>query len=114
MELDLAAAVAGGADAVELRLDFLEEWDEAGVVSLLKAVDAFGGEVIATYRIAAEGGRYDGDEATRVSRLEFVGLSRAIGQHTPEDRPGLRCERRQRPIPTPADPVAAQLREHAV
>lgn len=78
MELDLAAAVAGGADAVELRLDFLEEWDEAGVVSLLKAVDAFGGEVIATYRVASEGGRYDGDEATRVSRLEFVGLSRTI------------------------------------
>lgn len=78
MKADLAAAAAAGADAVELRLDFLEEWDDSAVADLLAAAGRFEGEVIATCRIAGEGGHYDGDEATRISRLEFVGLSDAV------------------------------------
>lgn len=78
MEAGLGAAAAGGADAVELRLDFLQEWDETAVRQLLQAAEAFPGEVLATYRIAAEGGQYDEDEDQRISRLEFVGLSQAV------------------------------------
>ncbi|MBI4579828.1 MAG: type I 3-dehydroquinate dehydratase [Planctomycetes bacterium] len=78
MEADLAAATAGGADGVELRLDYLHEWDEAAVRHLLEAAARFPGEVIATYRTAAEGGHCDESEATRVSRLEFVGLTEAV------------------------------------
>ncbi len=78
MAVELAAAADGGADAVELRLDFLDEWDEAAVADLLHAAESFPGMVIATYRTASEGGHYDGDETTRISRLEFVGLSPAV------------------------------------
>jgi len=78
MQAGLSGAAAGGADAVELRLDFLQEWDEAALGRLLAAATDFPGEVIATYRIAAEGGQYDEDEAQRISRLEYVGLSEAV------------------------------------
>jgi len=78
MAAGLTAAAAGGADTVELRLDFLQEWSEPAVRRLLEAAEAFPGDVIATYRIAAEGGHYDEGEAQRISRLEFVGLSGAV------------------------------------
>lgn len=78
MEDQLAAAQAGGADAIELRLDYLQEWDPDSVRSLLRRAAAFPGEVVATCRIASEGGHYDEDESQRISRMEFVGLDDAI------------------------------------
>ena len=78
MQADLATAAAAGADVVELRLDYLQDWDEAAVTRLLDAAARFPGEVIATYRTAAEGGHYDGNEDERISRLEFVGLHEAV------------------------------------
>lgn len=78
MEAELAEAATGGADVVELRLDYLQEWDEAAVRRLLDAARSFPGEVLATYRIAAEGGLYDEDESQRISRMEFVGLHEAV------------------------------------
>jgi 3-dehydroquinate dehydratase/shikimate dehydrogenase len=78
MEQELAAAAAGGADAVELRLDFLQDWDEPAVLRLLDAARAFPGEVIATCRIAAEGGQYTEGEDQRISRIQFVGLHDAV------------------------------------
>lgn len=78
MQSELAAAAAGGADTVELRLDYLQHWDEGAVQRLLEAAREFPGEVIATCRIAAEGGLYDEDESRRISRMEFVGLHDAV------------------------------------
>ena len=57
MKSDMAAAAAGGAEAVELRLDDLEEWNPSDVGDLLRAAASFPGQVIATYRTAAEGGQ---------------------------------------------------------
>ena len=75
---EIASAAAAGVDMIELRLDYLQEWDDAAVRELLAAARRFPGEVIATCRIAAEGGHYDEDESQRISRMEFVGLSDGV------------------------------------
>ena len=78
MAAQLARAAAGGAEAVELRLDALIEWDDAGIAALLEAARRFRGQVIATYRHRAEGGLADIDEDLRISRIEQIGLSDAV------------------------------------
>jgi 3-dehydroquinate dehydratase/shikimate dehydrogenase len=78
MTAEMYRAADVGADMIELRLDFLEEWEEAEVTKLLDAARRFEGEVIATFRITDEGGHFDEDESTRISRMEFVGLHDAV------------------------------------
>ena len=74
---DLQAAAAAGADMVELRLDYLQDHSEPAIRKLMAAADKFPGEVIATCRLASEGGVWDGDESRRVSLLEQAGLAGA-------------------------------------
>ncbi|UCG32444.1 MAG: shikimate dehydrogenase, partial [Phycisphaerales bacterium] len=63
---DAKQALAGGADGVELRLDCLDQPDKADLESLVREL---GERCIITLRPVYEGGRYDGDEADRVSLL---------------------------------------------
>ena len=72
--IEIDAATRAGAEAIELRLDYLAAWDEAGIQRLMQRAADFPGQVIATCRIAAEGGQWDGDESERVSLLEHAGL----------------------------------------
>ena len=74
---DLEAARAVGADMIELRLDYLQDHSEAALAPLLSAIESFPGEIVATCRMAAEGGLWDGDETQRVSLMERVGLGGA-------------------------------------
>ena len=53
-----------GADLVELRLDGIRDLDVAGALADRR------GRVVVTLRPTWQGGRYDGDEATRVALLE--------------------------------------------
>lgn len=78
MIADLDLAASSGADMIELRLDYLHEYDDASLRRLMAEAARFPIEVIATCRIANEGGRWEGDEMTRVSLLEAVGL---LGPH---------------------------------
>ncbi len=74
-QIDAAAEV--GAEMIELRLDYLAEWSMESIRDLMLKARQFHGEVIATCRIAEEGGRYDADESSRISLLELVGLGGA-------------------------------------
>lgn len=74
---EIDAATRAGAEAIELRLDYLASWDEAELKRLMRKASDFPGEVIATCRIAAEGGQWDGDESERISLLEHAGLNGA-------------------------------------
>ena len=64
---DIAAAVAAGADMIELRLDLLD----AAVTDeqLAELIAATPVDVLVTVRPARQGGRYGGDEAERLSLL---------------------------------------------
>jgi 3-dehydroquinate dehydratase/shikimate dehydrogenase len=62
---------------VEVRLDYLQDHSESTIRPLMSALDDFPGEVIATCRMSAEGGLWDGDESQRVSLMESVGLAGA-------------------------------------
>ena len=91
MRAAMAAAVAGGADAVELRLDYLRRapTDEE-LRHLLAGAPA---ETIATCRPAWEGGHFAGAEPARLRLLaraaqfgaDFVDVESAVA---PERRPG--------------------------
>ncbi len=74
---DLQAATDAGADMVEVRLDYLQDHSESAIRPLMSALNGFPGEVIATCRMSAEGGLWDGNEAQRVSFMEMVGLTGA-------------------------------------
>ncbi len=63
-ELRLRRDEVLGADLVELRLDGIRDLDVAGALADRR------GPVIVTLRPTWQGGRYDGDEATRVALLE--------------------------------------------
>jgi 3-dehydroquinate dehydratase / shikimate dehydrogenase len=64
---DAQAAAAAGADMLELRLDYLPGIDAPRVRSLTADVRRTGCEILATCRLAEQGGQYSGDEATRLS-----------------------------------------------
>lgn len=67
------AARAAGADMLELRLDHLAGWTADSIRGLLRAVRAaFPGPMIATCRLAAEGGHYAGDEPARIELLRLA------------------------------------------
>lgn len=68
----VADARAAGAELVELRVDMIG--DAAAVEALLREPHEI--PYILTIRSAAEGGRWDGDEAERISLIERLGLLR--------------------------------------
>jgi 3-dehydroquinate dehydratase/shikimate dehydrogenase len=65
---DLAAAIAAGADAIELRVDYLRDAEDVVIRSVAASRPA-GVPLILTIRAANEGGAWDGDDAERISRL---------------------------------------------
>ena len=72
MAADILAAASAGADMIELRLDYLRDRDDAAIERLMAAARAFPGEVIATCRLAEEGGRYEGAEDERLALMEKI------------------------------------------
>ena len=65
--LEIQEAVDGGADIVELRVDFIDGLDAArDIPRMLEACPA---PCIVTYRPTWEGGQYDGEEAPRLAAL---------------------------------------------
>lgn len=69
MHAQAGAACAGGAEMVELRLDYLEQVDADVVAELVAGARGLGLRVLATCRIAAEGGKWHGSEADRARLL---------------------------------------------
>lgn len=68
----VAAAVASGADIVELRVDLIH--DTAAVETFLAERQASDPPLILTIRSAEEGGGWDGDDAERLALFERLGL----------------------------------------
>jgi 3-dehydroquinate dehydratase-1 len=66
------AAKTLGADVLELRLDLLGAGNPGEAISLIREVSHAGLLCIATIRIPAEGGRWDGDEAKRLKMFEAI------------------------------------------
>jgi 3-dehydroquinate dehydratase/shikimate dehydrogenase len=77
MACEIDAAANAGADMIELRLDFLSDWNPDAIATLMKKASTFEGKVVVTCRHASEGGHWDGDEDARVSLLEHAGLGGA-------------------------------------
>ena len=91
MRAELAAAVKAGADAVELRLDYLDITPTAeDIASLLEGAPV---ETIVTCRPTAEGGKFTGNETDRLALLaeavrhgaSWIDVEAAV---TPQYRPG--------------------------
>jgi 3-dehydroquinate dehydratase/shikimate dehydrogenase len=57
---------------IELRLDFLREWSEQSIAGLAADVGSLDGEVIATCRLAEEGGNFKRDETERMKLIQAV------------------------------------------
>lgn len=74
MAAQITAASRAEAEMIELRLDFLAEWDVDSVRSLAARARVFDGEVIATCRLAEEGGQWDGEEAQRLRLIEAAAV----------------------------------------
>jgi len=70
MREDIALAASSGAEAVELRLDYLDCSPTKDQLKCL--IDSAEVDVIATNRVKSEGGRFEGDEN---QRLEILNLS---------------------------------------
>jgi 3-dehydroquinate dehydratase/shikimate dehydrogenase len=68
----IQAALDGGADAIELRLDLMDGVADEDIRQLRGTILA-GVPTILTIRSAAEGGGWDGDDDARVSRLIELG-----------------------------------------
>ena len=64
---EIVEAVEGGADIVELRVDFIDGLDAA--VDIPKMLAACAVPCIVTYRPTWEGGQYDGEEEPRLAAL---------------------------------------------
>lgn len=69
-----ADSVAQGARMIEWRLDALAEHPE-GLPAILELLEKSPAPCIATIRAEDEGGTWDGDEQTRISILEAMGVS---------------------------------------
>ena len=70
MRRDVERAARAGADAVELRLDFLARPPDAEELRALLAAPR--PEAIVTFRPVRQGGLYDGDESARLRVLQFA------------------------------------------
>src|SRR3954471_2892527 len=79
------AAQDSGADLVELRVDelFQGEGDAAGERAVLRVVGESPLPCIVTCRPAAEGGHYDGDEASRIALFERLAMAVGAGEQPP-------------------------------
>ncbi len=69
---DLAAALSQGADALEFRADLMADCGD-DVLRAVAASRPAGTPLVLTFRSAAEGGAWDGDESERMSRLIALG-----------------------------------------
>ncbi|GMU20025.1 MAG: hypothetical protein AMXMBFR13_01260 [Phycisphaerae bacterium] len=71
---DLAAQIdaarTAGTEMIELRLDDLKHWTPGEIAELVQPAREAGLRIIATCRIASEGGRYVGDESARFQLLQ--------------------------------------------
>jgi 3-dehydroquinate dehydratase/shikimate dehydrogenase len=71
---DLAAQIdaarTAGTEMIELRLDDLKHWSPGEIAELVHPAREAGLRIIATCRIASEGGRYVGDESARFQLLQ--------------------------------------------
>jgi 3-dehydroquinate dehydratase/shikimate dehydrogenase len=77
MAREIDAATRAGAEMIELRLDYLNEWTPESIAILMSKAVAFNGPVVVTCRHPCEGGHWDGDESSRVSLLEHAALGGA-------------------------------------
>ena len=98
MRRDMLAAADRGADAVEVRLDYLQPLPRGDQLRSLLADPPV--EVIATCRPVREGGRFDGDEA---GRLELLQDAARFGADWVDIELSARTERR---------PQAGVIRSH--
>jgi len=73
MAADVHDACRAGADTIELRLDYLREYNANAIHDAIIKAHHAGAEIIVTCRIASEGGHYDGDESTRIDWLHQAG-----------------------------------------
>lgn len=72
---EIAEAVASGVDIVELRLDYIKDFDaERDLEPLMQACQI---PYIVTFRPQWEGGNYDGPEPQRLATLKFAALKGA-------------------------------------
>ncbi|KAI8473685.1 MAG: type I 3-dehydroquinase-domain-containing protein [Monoraphidium minutum] len=69
---EIGEAAAAGADVIELRLDFLKEFDPSSDLKAL--MDACKVPYIVTYRPTWEGGHYSGPEPERLATLKFAAM----------------------------------------
>ena len=70
-------AITDGAELIELRLDYLSDLALDVVAKVVTEVKALSRPVIATCRIASEGGKFAGKEADRLSLLAAAGAAGA-------------------------------------
>ncbi len=109
----LAAAVAAGADLLELRLDLLDGVDDADLERLHRE-GALARPLLLTLRSVAEGGAWDGPEDERVSRLirlgpiaDYLDVELAAWQRSANLRHKVRLAlRRTDPAVEPGGPAA--------
>ena len=72
MARQIDAAATAGAEMIELRLDYLREWDAEAIGELMSKAEAFGGDVIVTCRLDEEGGQYHQDESQRMRLMALA------------------------------------------
>ncbi len=70
---EFACAIAGGADLVELRLDYLRPKELERITELESWLTQHAARLIISFRPADQGGLYDGETAERVSTLMWAG-----------------------------------------
>ncbi|MBX3377264.1 MAG: type I 3-dehydroquinate dehydratase [Phycisphaeraceae bacterium] len=80
---DAHAAKAAGADLVEFRLDDFFTGDDAQVPAIVALISDCPLPCIATCRLAAEGGHYDGPDDARISLFERLGTAFGKEEHPP-------------------------------
>ncbi len=73
MQQDYATAMSGGADLVELRLDYLKPGELDRLAGLEEWFRQNADRLIVSFRPVDQGGVHDGDTATRVSTLLWAG-----------------------------------------
>ena len=69
----IESAVAGGAEMLELRLDYMQEISQKTTKTVVKAAKKTQKPIIATCRISSQGGFYTGNEADRLNLLRLAG-----------------------------------------
>jgi len=115
MRLDMASAAAAGADAVECRLDFLEQAPSARQLRALLSDPPL--EVIVTCRPKREGGKFAGEESERLELLRgaarhrpaFVDVEMDVPREDWPDAPVILSHHDFDRLPQDLDEVAAAM-----